>query len=98
MAMEQHEYHELHDRWDRMIEQLARLFKEINARIDRPDEEVGLETKGELLHLLYHHGYVETNLRWLEPSRQRRYEDEKKRMDDIQRDVRDHENDARRHL
>ena len=98
MAMEQHEYHELHDRWDRMIDQLARLFREIDAQIDRPDEEVDLDTKKELLNLLYHHGYIETNLRWLEPSRQKRYEDEKKRMDDIQRDITDHENDARRYL
>ena len=98
MAMQQHEYHELLGRWDGLIDQLARLFREINTQIDRPDEEVDLDTKKELLNLLYHHGYIETNLRWLKPSRQKRYEDERRRMDDIQRDVTDHENDARRHL
>ena len=96
--MQQREYHELHGQWDRMIDQLAGLFGEIDAQIDRPDGEVNLDTKKELLNLLYHHDYIETNLRWLEPSRQKKYEDERKRMDDIQRDITDHENDARRHL
>jgi hypothetical protein len=93
--MEQHEFHELHDRWQRMIDRMARLFQQINTRIDLPDDQVDLNIKRQLLNEIYHHGYIETNLRWLEPSRLKRYEDEKQRMDDIERDINDHDDDVR---
>ena len=54
-----------------------------------------IEVARELLRLVHHHGSVETNVRWLEPSPSGNHENELERLNKIQQDVDDHEKEVR---
>ena len=82
-------YHELHDRWDGLMIRMLRLFSRLNIRIE--EDSCSIDDGAEILKLLYHHGWVETNLKKNEPMPENLYEFERPRLDEIERDVIDHE-------
>ena len=90
--MDPYEYHELHDRWDALMVRMLRLFSKFNIRI--MEDSCNIDDRAEIVKLLYHHAWVETNLKKNEPMRDNLYQNDRDRLDDMERDVIGHEEEA----
>ena len=90
--MDPYEFHELHDRWDALMVRMLRLFSKLNIRVT--EDSCGLDDRAEIVKLLYHHAWVETNLKKNEPMRDKLYNNERVHVDNMERDVIKHEDDA----
>jgi hypothetical protein len=94
--MDPYEYHELHDRWDGLMVRMIRLFSKLDIRVEEQD--CSLEDRKEIVKLIYHHGWVETNLKKNEPQRCTLYEYDREHLDSIEADVIDHEQTCSRYV
>ncbi len=84
--------HELHDRWDALMVRMLRLFSKLNIRVT--EDSCGLDDRAEIVKLLYHHAWVETNLKKIEPMRDNLYHNERVHLDNMEPDVIAHEESA----
>ena len=73
--MDPYEFHELHDRWDALMVRMLRLFSKLNIRVT--EDSCGLDDRAEIVKLLYHHAWVETNLKKIEPMQDNLYHNER---------------------
>ena len=94
--MDPYEYHELHDRWDGLMVRMIRAFAALDIRVEDPD--CGLEERKEIVISIYHHAWVETNLKMAEPRRCDLYEPSKEHVDDVEVDVLSHLQDCEIHI
>lgn len=68
---------------------VLRLFSKLNIRVQ--EDSCSIDDSAEIVKLLYHHGWVETNLKKNEPMPENLYENERPRLDETERHVIDHE-------
>ena len=79
-------------RWEELITRMGANFVALNEKMEQTDD---LALLREMLCLIYHHGSVETNLRYLEPSPHSDQHQETLRLDSIAEDVEQHLNEVR---
>ena len=90
--MDPYEFHELHDRWDALMVRMLRLFSKLNIRVT--EDSCGIDDRAEIVKLLYHHAWVETNLKKTEPMRINLYHNERVHLDNMEPEVIAHEESA----
>ena len=79
-------------RWEELIARMGANFVALNEKMEQTDDLASLRA---MLCLIYHHGSVETNLRYLEPSLNGDQYQETLRLDSIAEDVEQHLNEIR---
>jgi len=94
--MEQQQHAQLQERWQRMMDEMTTVFFEMDTRLDAPQLEPAV--KSALLNLMYNHGYVETNLKYEQPSMSKGYVDSLANLNRMANDVASHVNEVRQAL
>ena len=80
------------EKWTNLINRMNVLFVESRRAAEETDD---LEKARELLRLIHHHGSVETNVKYLRPEPDGLHEGELYRLNQIAKDVDEHEAEVR---
>lgn len=75
---------------------MIQLHVKFKIRIEEPD--CDLDERREILKRIYHHGWVETNLKHVEPRRLGVYECSKEDLDDSEEAVVEHEAEGQQYV
>jgi len=85
--MDPYEKDELHRKWNRLMVDCERVIAAINQNVHINQD---LDARREMVKLSYHHGWVSTNLKNVEPTRYDTYNGAKERLESIEKDVIEH--------
>ena len=90
--MDYYEYHELLTRWESLDNRLTRNRAKLQIRVG--EASCDLDSRRDIINLIYHQAWVETNLRKNQPMRENCYATERAHLDRIEPDVFSHLEDC----
>ena len=86
---------QIHAQWEELRDLMSEKLNSLSHQMELPGR---LEDQKEMLRLIYHHGSIETNLLYLEPSRYGDMDRAIERLDSITTDINTHLAEVRRFL
>jgi len=93
--MNPYQMNELINRWSDLLIRMTRVIAALKLNVHTHPE---LNARKEMVKLSYHHAWIETNLKNIEPARNQNYADAKNHLDDIERDVNEHLEECRQYI